>query len=90
MAVDGAAVAGHGALHQPPSSSTVAVAAGSTGLQPERHVLLSRLFVHPSARHRGTARALLRAAVAEARFRGQRAVPDVGKPFAAAIALYEA
>jgi GNAT superfamily N-acetyltransferase len=66
------------------------VASRKTGLPKERFVLLARLFVAPEARRDGLARSLLRAAVAEARAKGQRAVLDVGQDFPAAVALYEA
>jgi GNAT superfamily N-acetyltransferase len=90
VAVLNGAVVGHVALHQPKDSATVGVASRATGLQQERLVLLSRLFVAPEARGEGLARSLVRTAVAEARTKGQRAVLDVGQDFRAAVALYEA
>jgi GNAT superfamily N-acetyltransferase len=90
VAVLDGAVVGHVALHQPKASATVSVASRRTGVPEERFVLLSRLFVAPRARGGGLARSLLRAALAEAREKGQRAVLDVGRDFQAAVALYEA
>lgn len=55
----------------------------------ESYVLVSRLFVAPSERGQGTARALLRTADDQARFAGRRAVLDVGQEFPAAASLYE-
>jgi GNAT superfamily N-acetyltransferase len=65
------------------------MAASLLGGQQESYVLVSRLFVAPSERGRGTARTLLRTAVNQARSGGRRAVLDVGQDFAAAVSLYE-
>ncbi|AFD26209.1 GNAT family N-acetyltransferase [Deinococcus gobiensis] len=62
----------------------------ATGLGAAETAVVSRLFVAPAARGRGLARALLRAAWAEARAQGRRAVLDVHTASAAAIGLYEA
>ncbi|GLZ80682.1 GNAT family N-acetyltransferase [Actinorhabdospora filicis] len=59
------------------------------GLRREDVAWVSRLFVAPSARRGGLARALLRDAVAGAGALGRRAVLDVESGAAKAIALYE-
>lgn len=87
--VDGAVV-GHVALQERPGDPTVVVAAPATGRPEAELVLVARLYVDPGARRSGLARTLLRHATAEAAARGRRAVLDVGQPFTAAVALYEA
>lgn len=90
VGVHDGAVVGHVALHRPATSATLDAASRTTGLPPERLALLSRLFVAPAARGLGVARSLVRTAVAAAREEGRRAVLDVGRDFAPAVALYEA
>ncbi len=89
VAVADEGVVGHVALHSPPSSATAAAAAQATGLRPEQHLVLSRLFVSPDRRGEGLGKQLLAVAQAEAERRGEPAVLDVGKDFASAVALYE-
>jgi GNAT superfamily N-acetyltransferase len=81
-------VVGHVALHAPATSRTVSMAASVLGKQ-KSYVLVSRLFVKPSERGQGIARALLGTAVERARFEGRRAVLDVGQDFPPAASLYE-
>lgn len=88
VAVAEEAVVGHVALHRPPGSATAAAASEATGLRPEQHLVLSRLFVSPDRRGEGLGKRLLAAAQADAARRGERAVLDVGKDFASAAALY--
>lgn len=89
VAVAEEGVVGHVALHRPPRSATAAVASRTTGLQPEQHLVLSRLFVSPDRRGHGLGRRLLGIAQAEAKRRGEQVVLDVGQDFSAAAALYE-
>ncbi len=89
VAVAEEGVVGHVALHRPPGSTTAAVASGATGLRPEQHLVLSRLFVTPDRRGEGLGRRLLSVARTEAERRRERAVLDVGKDFPSAAALYE-
>lgn len=88
VAVRGGAVAGHVALHNPPSSATMDFAASRLA-GADSPVLVSRLFVDVNERGRGVARALLRTAAGHARASGLRAVLDVGQDFAAAVSLYD-
>ena len=62
----------------------------ATGLGAAEVAVVSRLFVAPAARGRGLARALFRAAWAEARTLGRRAILDVHVAAAGPIRLYEA
>lgn len=62
----------------------------ATGLGAAEVAVVSRLFVAPAAQGRGLARTLLRAAWAEARTLGRRAILDVHTASAAPIRLYEA
>lgn len=89
VAVAGDEVVGHVALHRPPGSATAAVASRTTGLRPEQHLLLSRLFTSPARRGEGIGKRLLEHAQREAERRGDRAVLDVGTAFPSAAALYE-
>lgn len=89
VAVAAEGVVGHVALHRPPNSATVAGASRMTGLDPERLVVLARLFTSPSRRGHGIGKRLLARAQSEAERRGERAVLDVGKDFPSAAALYE-
>lgn len=89
VAVDEDGIVGHVALHRPPGSATAAVASRATGLRPEQHLVLSRLFTSPARRGRGIGKRLLEHAEREATRRGERAVLDVGTAFASAAALYE-
>jgi GNAT superfamily N-acetyltransferase len=88
VAVRDGAAAGHVALHAPARSDTVDFAASRLGTD-DRYVLVSRLFVAPSARGRGMARALLRTVAGHARSAEGRPVLDVGTDFASAVSLYE-
>lgn len=89
VAVDEEGVVGHVALHRPPGSATAAVASRATGLQPDQHLVLSRLFTSPVRRGQGIGKRLLAQAHREAAQRGERAVLDVGTAFPSAAALYE-
>ncbi|MEU0661601.1 GNAT family N-acetyltransferase [Streptomyces lavendulocolor] len=60
-----------------------------TGVAPGATVVVSRLFVAPSARGHGTGALLMARAVAEARGRGLHPVLDVVASDTAAAALYE-
>jgi GNAT superfamily N-acetyltransferase len=60
-----------------------------TGRAPDELGGITRLFVDPTARRQGTARALLEMAVAQARERSWQPVLDVVADGHAAIALYE-
>jgi GNAT superfamily N-acetyltransferase len=61
----------------------------ATGKEPAETATVVRLFVDPGARRGGVGRALLGAAVAEARARGLQPVLDVEDDSLGAIALYE-
>ena len=89
VAVSGVDVVGHVALHRPPGSATAAVASRATGLRPEQHLVLSRLFTSPARRGEGIGKCLLAQAQQEAERRGDRAVLDVGTAFPSAVTLYE-
>lgn len=89
VAVGEEGVVGHVALHRPPGSPTAAVASRTTGLRPEQHLVLSRLFTSPDRRGQGLGKRLLAEAQAEGERRGERAVLDVGTAFPSAAALYE-
>jgi ribosomal protein S18 acetylase RimI-like enzyme len=97
VAVRGAALVGHVALHSAAGDAAdgdgdplLGAAQRGTGLPASQLSVVARLLVAPAARRQGLGRALLTHAVTEARAAGQRAVLDVTCDAAPAIALYEA
>lgn len=88
VAVDGADVIGHVALHHRTVPEVMDVIAG-TGLEEDGVAVVARLLVTPAARRRGIGRTLLEKATAEAYDRGRRAALDVVEEHTAAIRLYE-
>jgi GNAT superfamily N-acetyltransferase len=82
-------VVGHVSLHETGAPVTLATAAARAGRAPDQLAVVARLFVGPTGRRGGVARALLAAAVADAHARGLQPVLDVATQLTAAVALYE-
>jgi len=90
VAVDRDVIVGHVALHDAAVDPTLATAQRATGLPPDRLAVVARLLVGTQHRRAGLGRALLQAATARVRERGQRAVLDVVQGATAPVGLYEA
>lgn len=82
-------VIGQVALHLQSSPEVMHIARSATGLDDSQLVVLARLLVAPVARRRGVGRALVGAALAEAKRLGRRVVLDVVTEHESAIAMYE-
>jgi GNAT superfamily N-acetyltransferase len=88
VAVDGASIVGHVALHPTSMPQVMTCARDFLGAGVEIGVV-ARLFVAPSCRRRGVAQRLLATAAAEARARGLAPILDVVTTLVNAIALYD-
>lgn len=89
VAADANEVLGHIALHPSSAREVMDVALSATGVGEDRIAVVARLLVAPTARRRGTGRALLEKATQESTRLGRRAVLDVVEDHRAAIILYE-
>ena len=89
VAVDGARVVGHVALHRSSVAEVMETALSVTGLTVDGIAVVARMLVDPGARRQGIGRALLEKATDEAARLGRRAVLDVVDDHRAALALYD-
>ena len=89
VAEQGQQIVGHAALHASSWPGVMKLVYDSTGLGAGQLAVVARLFVSPSARHRGVGHALLDAATAEAWKLGRRPILDVVTTLSAALRLYE-
>jgi GNAT superfamily N-acetyltransferase len=89
VAEDGGGIVGHVALHRSSTAPVMALASETLHQPVEKLGVVARLFVAPTARHRGVGEILLDVASGDAVERGLHPILDVAIQFHAAIRLYE-